>query len=87
MHPFLASAPDPFTRCARAHFWQVIDSDFTHSAFWADQVREAEEYLLSTMHPKASSEIRKTILRNATSAAYEKADKCRRMRVVVGFDD
>lgn len=87
MHPYLASAPSPFDALQRAYFWSVVDADHRHADYWREQVAECENHLVSTLHPRTLSSVRESLLRNAMTAAYTRADMVRRVAVRVGFDD
>ncbi len=86
MHKFLASAPDAFTRLHRAYFFSVVDSDFHHAEYWSAQVSEAEGLFLASLSERVSPDIKRQLLCNAMTGAYQSANKCRRYRVQ-GFPD
>lgn len=49
-HPLIASAPDAFTRLARAWYWYITDTDHRHARHWRDQITRAESELRAA-HP------------------------------------
>lgn len=96
LHPYLESVADPFTRLARACYWQAADPDFRHSAYWRDQVAQCERLYLDAFQPQASWPVEVVERRKALHAAqcavayrtgYELANKRRVLSVgVPGFE-
>ena len=88
LHPFLASAPDAFTRLVRAHFYLVADMDFRHAAYWRDQIDMCEQSLKADVtarcgKPESADQVYRCISRNAICAGYAQANRVSLRSVVV----
>ena len=96
LHPYLSAVADPFTRLARACFWQAADPDWRHSAYWRDQVEQCRVQFIESFRPQASwpadaLERRQRLHREQVAVAfrtgYELANKRRVLSVgVPGFE-
>jgi len=96
LHPYLAAVGDPFTRLTRACFWQAVDPDFRHAAYWREQVEQCAGDFVSAFvpHPNWPADVaerRRALHREQSAVAfrtgYELANKRRVLSVdVPGFE-
>ena len=95
LHPYVASAGSEFHRLVRACFWQAVDPDWRHSAYWREQVEQCQGDFLASfvVHPNWPADVaerRRVLHRDQTAVAfrtgYELATKRRALSVTVpGF--